>query len=227
MFIERLILTNFRCFGPKPRAIDLASGLTAFVGVNGAGMAAVMQALQRLFRSDGRPMPPAASGLPCAGSRSHTGATAAFVIEANLAFPELDAEGGDNAAVPEFFRQMAADDAGRLKCRLRLLATWTEDGSLDGVIEQKFWAIRTFGDFTEADCIELKAIDRARVQMIYVPAARDGASQVTAFLARSALAGNRSVAASERRLRRSRGHLERGVRRRGRCRSRGRGGQAR
>jgi putative ATP-dependent endonuclease of the OLD family len=33
---------------------------------------------------------------------------------------------------------MAADDAGRLKCRLRQQATWTEDGSLDGAIEQKF-----------------------------------------------------------------------------------------
>jgi putative ATP-dependent endonuclease of OLD family len=49
MFIERLILTNFRCFGPEPGAIELASGLTAFVGVNGAGKTAVMQALQRLF----------------------------------------------------------------------------------------------------------------------------------------------------------------------------------
>src|SRR5258708_39180029 len=49
MFIERLILTNFRCFGPEARSIDLAHGLTAFVGVNGAGKTAVMQALQRLF----------------------------------------------------------------------------------------------------------------------------------------------------------------------------------
>ena len=59
---------------------------------------------------------------------------------------------------------------------------WTDDGSLDGTIEQKYWAVRTFGHFAEADCIELKATDRARIQMIYVPASRDGASQVTAFL---------------------------------------------
>jgi hypothetical protein len=32
MFIGRLILINFRCFGLKPRAIDLASGLSALVG---------------------------------------------------------------------------------------------------------------------------------------------------------------------------------------------------
>lgn len=49
MFIERLSLTNFRCFGPEATSVDLASGLTTFVGVNGAGKTALMQALQRLF----------------------------------------------------------------------------------------------------------------------------------------------------------------------------------
>jgi putative ATP-dependent endonuclease of OLD family len=182
MFIKRLILSNFRCFGPDPRTIDLAHGLTAFVGVNGAGKTAVMQALQRMFGVTGEQrrlrrqdfhIPVAEAGL--VRQRS-------FAIEAIVAFPELDEDGGGCAAIPEFFHQMAADEAGKLKCRLRLHATWTDDGSLDGAIEQKFWAIRTFGNFAEADCIELKAIDRARIQMIYVPAARDGASQVTAFL---------------------------------------------
>ena len=49
MFIERLSLTNFRCFGPEATSVDLTSGLTTFVGVNGAGKTALMQALQRLF----------------------------------------------------------------------------------------------------------------------------------------------------------------------------------
>ncbi|HXH45472.1 MAG TPA: AAA family ATPase [Bradyrhizobium sp.] len=46
MFIERLSLTNFRCFGPNATSVDLTSGLTTFVGVNGAGKTALMQALQ-------------------------------------------------------------------------------------------------------------------------------------------------------------------------------------
>ena len=49
MFIERLILSNFRCFGASPFAIELSSGLTAFVGANGSGKTAVMLALQRMF----------------------------------------------------------------------------------------------------------------------------------------------------------------------------------
>jgi len=182
MFIERLTLSNFRCFGPDPLTIDLTPGLTALVGVNGAGKTAVMQALQRLFgiTGDQRRLRRQDFHIPATEAAAPLQRT--FVLEAVLAFPELDAAGADAGAIPEFFHQMAADDAGRLKCRLRLEATWTDDGSLDGTIEQKYWVVRVFGQFTEADCIELKAIDRARIQMIYVPASRDGASQVTAFL---------------------------------------------
>jgi putative ATP-dependent endonuclease of OLD family len=83
--------------------------------------------------------------------------------------------------VPEFFQQMAADEAGVLKCRLRLEATWTNDGSLEGAIDIKYRAIRDT-EFEDEDCSDLNAIDRARVQMIYIPAMRDGASQVSSFL---------------------------------------------
>ncbi len=182
MHIETLSLTNFRCFGPTPTPIALSQGLTAFIGVNGAGKTAVLQALQRLFGITGDQrrlrrqdfhIPPAEAAAPL--SRT-------LALEVILAFPELDAGSGGGAAVPQFFQQMAADDSGALKCRLRLEATWTDDGSSEGSVEQKYWAIRTLGDYDESDCIDLKPLDRARIQLIYVPASRDGASQVSAFL---------------------------------------------
>jgi hypothetical protein len=182
VFIERLTLTNFRCYGPVETSVDLGPGLTAFVGINGAGKTAMMQALQRLFgvTNDQRRLRREDFHIPT--SELVVPAQRNLVLEAIIAFPELDADGGDGVAIPEFFHQMAADEAGKLKCRLRLEATWTDDGTLDGAVEQKYWAIRTFGAFTDADCIDLKATDRARIQMLYVPATRDGASQVTAFL---------------------------------------------
>ncbi|MEY8829550.1 ATP-dependent endonuclease [Sedimentitalea sp. XS_ASV28] len=182
MFIERLTLTNFRCYGPLETSVDLGPRLTAFVGINGAGKTAMMQALQRLFgvTNDQRRLRREDFHIPT--SELVVPAQRNLVLEAIIAFPELDADGGDGVAIPEFFHQMAADEAGKLKCRLRLEATWTDDGTLDGAVEQKYWAIRTFGAFTDADCIDLKATDRARIQMLYVPATRDGASQVTAFL---------------------------------------------
>lgn len=182
MYIERLILNNFRCFGHEETAIDLTSGLTTFVGDNGAGKTAVMQALQRLFgiTGDHRRLRRQDFHIPAEELVAPLQRT--FVLEAILAFPELDAGGPQDVAIPEFFLQMAADEVGRLKCRLRIEATWTDDGYFEGTIEQKYWAVRAFGPFVDADCMELKAIDRARIQMIYVPASRDGASQVTAFL---------------------------------------------
>lgn len=182
MHIERLTIENFRCFGPETTTIDLDSGLTAFVGSNGAGKTAVMLALQRLFgiTSDQRNIRRQDFHVPNVEERDPQRRT--FVLEAIIAFPELDAPGTDVRSIPEFFYQMAADDAGRLKCRLRLEATWVDDGSLDGAIEQNFWAVRAFGPFSEADCTELRVTDRSRIRMIYVPASRDGASQLSAFL---------------------------------------------
>lgn len=181
MFIERLTLINFRSFGAETN-IDLTPGLTAFIGVNGAGKTAAMQALQRLFGITGDQRSIRRQDFHVPVAEEAVPPHRQLILEAILAFPELDEDGAEAVAVPEFFQQMAADEDGRLKCRLRLDATWTDDGSLDGSIEQKYWAIRAFGAFTDEDCVELKAVDRARIQMIYVPASRDGSSQVTTFL---------------------------------------------
>jgi putative ATP-dependent endonuclease of the OLD family len=182
MFIDRIILTNFRCFGPVPSVIDLRRGLSAFVGTNGTGKTAVLRALQRLFGvlADQRRVRPHDFHVPwdeaaAPGQRS-------LVIEAFAAFPELEDQAPGGNAVPEFFHHMAADELGALRCRFRLEATWTDDGSVDGSIEQKLYAIRALGEFGEADRVEVRGVDRGRIQMIYVPAIRDAASQVTAFL---------------------------------------------
>ena len=49
MHIERVTLTNFRCFGTDPTTIDLDAAFTAFVGANGTGKTAVLAALGRMF----------------------------------------------------------------------------------------------------------------------------------------------------------------------------------
>ncbi|MHA7856014.1 ATP-dependent nuclease [Marinobacter shengliensis] len=182
MHIESVSLTNFRCFGPTPQLIDLDPGLTTLVGFNGAGKTAVMQALQRLFGVTGDQRRFRRQDFHIPSDENITPSERNLVIEVILAFPELSPDNDDTSAVPEFFQQMAADEHGNLKCRLRMEATWIEDGSLEGTIEQRYMAVRKFGDFEDSDCIEVKATDRSRVQIIYVPASRDGSSQVTAFL---------------------------------------------
>ena len=168
MHIERLEVSGFRCFGQNPVPILLDEGLTAFVGVNGAGKTAVMLALQRLFgvTPDQRRLRRQDFHVPAAEVNPPN--ERRFTIEAVLAFPELDDPLADASAVPEFFSQMATDDSGRMKCRLRMEGIWTDDGSIDGAIEHTYRAVRTMGAFTDAECSDLKPKDRARIQLIYL-----------------------------------------------------------
>jgi putative ATP-dependent endonuclease of OLD family len=184
MYLERLTITNFRCFGPEPHSIEFGSSLTAFVGANGSGKTAVMHALLRLFGVTNDQRRIRRQDFHVSTNETTTPKERSLVIEAVLAFPELDSNAHSNSAtVPEFFHQMAADEGGKLKCRLRLEANWTDDGSLDGSIEAKYRAVRTLNpNFEESECSDITALDRARVQVVYVPAVRDGVSQVTAFL---------------------------------------------
>lgn len=181
MHIERIELVNFRCFGPQRTKILLDPDLVAFVGDNGTGKTVLMQALQRMFgvTSEQRRLRKQDFHIPF--DEVERPSARSLIIEAVLAFPELDSD-EDTPAVPAFFKNMAADESGNLKVRLRLEATWTDDGTLDGTIEESYCAVQTFGDFDENDLQKLSAPDRSRIQLIYIPATRDGASQVTAFV---------------------------------------------
>lgn len=48
MFIEKLVLENFKCFGPGRTSLRLEAGMTAFIGANGSGKTAACEALLRL-----------------------------------------------------------------------------------------------------------------------------------------------------------------------------------
>ena len=186
MKIEKASVTNFRCFGPRGTKIKLESGVTAFVGGNGSGKTAVFQALQRLFgiTPAQRTVRRQDFHLPADQQVLQPGAT--LSVEVVFSFPELDSLNEDDAenAVPEFFMQMAASAPGApLKARMRLQATWTDDGTPDGSIDEDLRWITTLDDDFEWDnCNRVQAVERSSIQLIYVPAARDAAGQVTALL---------------------------------------------
>ena len=113
----------------------------------------------------------------------------AFSLEVILDFPELtssESDQGEDAelsAVPAFFHHMTVEEQGSVKCRLRFDAEWTDDGTVEGSIEDSYRAVRTLAsDFTDEECAKISASDRSRIQMVYVPSNRDGESQVTAFM---------------------------------------------
>lgn len=186
MKIENVTLRGFRCFGPEGTKIGLESEVTAFVGANGSGKTAAFQALSRLFgvTPTQRAVRRQDFHLPTGQPELVSGTT--LSIEVLFSFPELEGHYEDDAqgAVPEFFLQIAASaPGGPLKARMRLQATWTDDGTPDGSIDEDLrWITTLDDDFEWDECKRVQAVERGFIQVIYIPAARDPAAQVTALL---------------------------------------------
>jgi putative ATP-dependent endonuclease of the OLD family len=183
MHIERVVITNFRCFGSTATTIHLGPSLTAFIGANGSGKTAVFQALLRLFGVTGEHRRVRRADFHVPADETSAPAERALSIEVVLGFPELAGDTSAPAVAAEFFRNVAATENGALKCRIRLDATWADDGSADGSVEEQRRVVTGFCDpVRDEQSVPLSAADRARVQVIYVPALRDAASQITTFL---------------------------------------------
>lgn len=183
MFLESLTLSNFQCFGQGRTTIRLDEHLTAIIGANASGKTAVCQALLRLFSvvADQRRL--RADDFHVPEDEQEQPESRTLTIEAIFAFPELRTDDGNaTQSVPEFFAQMSADDEGELKLRVVLEARWSAEGPVNGTIEESRRVVHTFKESYGEEWVELRAADRNRIQMVYVPATRDGARQVDAFL---------------------------------------------
>ncbi len=183
MYLERVTLTNFQCFGPEPHTITFDQQLTALIGVNASGKTAACQALLRLFSVVAEQRQIRVEDFHVPENESTPATIRTMRIDAVFAFPELADPSADAAAtVPEFFAQMAAFDDQSLKLRIVLDATWTAEGAVQGTIEDTRRVVFTFDDEYGDHWAQLRSSDRNRIQMVYVPATRDGARHVTSFL---------------------------------------------
>jgi len=183
MHIESVTLKNFRCFDGEGATVHLAPDLTAFIGSNGTGKTAVSQALQRVFGVSADERTIRLEDFHNADLDNPDVPTRSLSVEVVLALPELAEEDGDVEAVPAFFRHMTAERDGRFKCRLVLTAKWTRDATVDGYVDTKLVAVTTLdAEYTPEDTRTVTASERSRIQFVYVPAARDGAREVTSFL---------------------------------------------
>src|SRR4051794_7917157 len=114
MHVERLTLTNFRCFGAVPVEIDLDGTLTALIGANASGKTAALVGMLRLFgvSQELRRVRVEDFHVPATEDPDNRPSERALAVDVVFAFPELKAEGteaADTDAVPEFFQQMCAD----------------------------------------------------------------------------------------------------------------------
>ncbi|MBN9423948.1 MAG: ATP-dependent endonuclease [Candidatus Accumulibacter sp. 66-26] len=183
MRIESIELSGFRCFGPDPITVPIASEITAVVGPNAAGKTALLHALSKMF---------GVSRAQRTVQRSdfHLGAEDApegrepkdMFIDVLIGLPEL----ADGTATPETiaptFRHMLIErEGGAPVCRLRLEAQWEDDGTIEGEVSQElFWVDTLDADPADDVCHPVSAADRGLIQLYYTPASRDAAAQVRA-----------------------------------------------
>lgn len=181
MEITKLKVAGFRCFPDAGVEIDIED-FNVLIGANASGKTAAMVALSRMFgeTQNDRTIVPEdfhlsdGEGLDEQPERTLT-------LEVLLRFAELDGD-ADSPAVPEFFRHMIVDGPeGEIFCRAQLEATWTRDGSVGGNVEQDMYWVPTLS--TDADEVaelrkRMTALQRSRIQVVYVPASRDPGQQV-------------------------------------------------
>jgi putative ATP-dependent endonuclease of OLD family len=181
--LRNVTITNFRSFGSAAVRIDIDTGLTAYVGNNGSGKTAIFGALAKLFGVSNAQRTIQKSDFHIVPTEPELVSGTMIVIDCTFSFPELD-NGGDDAAVPEVFSHMSTtgeDDP--LEVRMRLQATWTDDLTPDGTVEQEVrWVTSGGDDFDWDKCRRVQAVERSYVQLIYVPATRNAYDQVTSLL---------------------------------------------
>jgi len=179
--VESIIIKGFRCFDETGQTISFDQ-LTCFVGPNASGKTAALMALARVFgESGGYRQVVTADFHLASGETLKDKPSRNLAIECRLRFPELKS-GSTTDAIPETFNQMIVDEPdGEPYCRIRLEATWTNDGTPSGDIEQRvFWIHTSSEDPKEVEnhSQKIKPGDRGNIRVVYVPAARDPDNQI-------------------------------------------------
>lgn len=178
MRIATLRLSNFQCFGPEPKEVEL-DPLTYVLGPNGAGKTAVLQALSRLFSplAGHRKVRLEDFHVPLDQSAGDVQAGEPTLwLEADIEIPEAG-DDGQHASVPPSFSHMRIETPdGIPRIRVRLTASLAPDGVIDEKIEYVLEADAA-GEPTR--CSEMSRYDRGHIEVHYLPARRDPADHVS------------------------------------------------
>jgi putative ATP-dependent endonuclease of OLD family len=183
MKIDSITIKGFRCFGDIPKTIKLSDGITAFVGANGSGKTAVLEAILRVFGITGKQRTILRTDFNTSSNTvDEDSSTHELYIDIRIVFPELSKNTLEkDPGVPACFRHMVVDEPnGKPFARVRLEANWVNDGTVDGDIKQNLYWVQTTDELpTNEKKITCEAIDRSRIQVHYIPAIRDPSSQLT------------------------------------------------
>src|SRR5690625_946393 len=128
MRIKKIIINNFKSFGPTDTIIEI-NKLSVFIGANSSGKTATMQALLKIFSPHNRDRFIERSDFHVpTGSNPLNYLDSSLSIEAIIEFNELDKDyHGSSVSIPPHFNHMVADETdGSPYVRIRLEASLSE-----------------------------------------------------------------------------------------------------
>lgn len=174
MKLTKLVFNNYRSFGPTDTTIEI-SDLTALVGHNSSGKTTVLSALQKMFgnlkitKSDFH--------IPIDKTVDEIKRTE-FYVEAHFEF--FTGDGGsieeDDYGIAEYFENFVVDQpGGKPYIVIRLDASYEKGSSPEGIIDYKYNYVVNKG---ENGLKSMSAFDRAKIQVIYIPAVRNPSEQL-------------------------------------------------
>lgn len=180
MILKKIKIYNYRSFGEE-RIIEF-NKLTTFIGNNSSGKTTALSALQKLFG-----VTPGERALVRSDFHLYKHENPEDIQEKNLyieavfEFPELE-ESNNSNAIPIMFQQLTIDDEGKVPyLRIRLESTWSRGSTVEGTIDTKISYIKQ-SEMEEIIEESNKTIVRnkelERINLIYVPAARNPAAQL-------------------------------------------------
>ena len=173
MKIESLTIKGFKSF--KDEVTIQLDEFTAFIGSNGSGKTSVLEALTRLFSTNKslRNIQSTDFYIPL-DEKLEDKDERNLSIEVKLIFPELTT-GENTDAISAVFKQMIVNEPdGEPYCRILLESKWVNSAIQGGDIEEKIFWITTASETVEdTDKLPLNNLDRAKIQLHYVPATRN------------------------------------------------------
>ncbi len=181
MHLEKVTLQNFKCFGQSPVTVTLEPGTNAFVGSNGSGKTAVLEALKRLFspvQSERQIRLGDIHFGPEEEAHSLEGIEREVVVDVVFGF-------SGSGSYPIVFNDLffTASDS-TLKVRIRLECKFDQSDLVGDDLETKIYTVRTLDAVPFGPDDERKSPLRGRptqyAELIYIPAHRDtrGVSQI-------------------------------------------------
>lgn len=171
MFLKKIIVSGYKSFSSThPEIIEFDSNLTVFIGHNGTGKSAGLEALNKLFAIDHslRGIVPSDFHMP---QDEEQESFKSLSIEAWFTFNNAE----QNIAIPPLINMICATrSTGEIIFRVRLEANLVFDYNPIGDVDENIWVIDgDMEDPSEDNKLRLPVAVRNAIQVNYVPANRD------------------------------------------------------